>query len=215
MTADTARAVDRQELVARAFRLEWLTIGWMSVEAIVAIAAGFAAHSISLLAFGIDSVIELLSASVLIWRLRVELRHGEHFSEAAERLASRIGGALLLALAAYVVASAGWSLWQGHGEEFSLPGLIVTALAVPVMYFLAKAKLDLAGRLGSRALRVDAVESIACGYLSAIVVVGLLAQWLFGAWWIDSVTALALVYFLVTEGLEAWRGEECCDAGAP
>jgi Co/Zn/Cd efflux system component len=209
------RGVERRELVARAFRLEWLTIGWMSVEAVIATVSGLAAHSISLLAFGIDSVIELLSAFVLVWRHSVELRHGEEFSEAAERLASRIGGALLLALAAYVVASAGWSLWQRQGEEFSLPGLIVAALAVPMMYGLATAKLRLAGRLGSHALRADAVESIACGYLSAIVVVGLLAQWLFGAWWIDGVTALALVYFLVREGLETWRDEECCDAEAP
>jgi divalent metal cation (Fe/Co/Zn/Cd) transporter len=208
------RDVERRELVARAFRLEWLTIGWMSVEAVVATVSGIAAHSLSLVAFGVDSVIELLSAFVLVWRLGVELRHGEEFSEAAERLASRIGGALLLALAAYVVASAGWSLWQRRGAEFSLPGLIVAALAVPVMYVLATAKLHLAGRLGSRALRVDAVESIACGYLSAIIVVGLLAQWMFDAWWIDGVTALALVHVLVKEGREAWRGEACGDAEA-
>jgi divalent metal cation (Fe/Co/Zn/Cd) transporter len=212
--ADRDREGERRELVARAFRLEWLTIGWMSVEAVVATVSGLAAHSLSLVAFGIDSVIELLSAFVLIWRLSVELRHGEEFSEAAERMASRIGGALLLLLAVYVAVSAGWSLWQHHGEEFSLPGLLVAALAVPVMYFLATAKLRLAARLGSRALRADAAESIACGYLSVIIVIGLLAQWLFGAWWIDGVTALALVYFLVKEGREAWRGEECCDAEA-
>jgi divalent metal cation (Fe/Co/Zn/Cd) transporter len=212
---DPERDVERRALVARAFRLEWLTIGWMAVEAVVAIVSGVAAHSLSLVAFGIDSVIELISAVILLWRLGVELRRGEEFSEAAERLASRIGGALLLALAAYVIASASWSLWQGQGEEFSLPGLIVAALAVPVMYVLARAKLRLADRLGSRALRVDAVESIACGYLSAVIVVGLVAQWLLGAWWIDGVTALALVYFLVKEGREAWQGEDCCDVEPP
>jgi divalent metal cation (Fe/Co/Zn/Cd) transporter len=213
--ADPERDLERRELVARAFRLEWLTIAWMAVEAVVAIVSGMAAHSLSLVAFGIDSVIELISAVVLLWRLGVELRRGEEFSEAAERMASRIGGALLLALAAYVVVSAGWSLWQGQGEEFSLPGLIVAVLAVPVMYVLARAKLRLADRLGSRALRVDAVESIACGYLSAVIVVGLVAQWLLGAWWIDGVTALALVYFLVKEGREAWQGEDCCDTEPP
>jgi divalent metal cation (Fe/Co/Zn/Cd) transporter len=203
---------ERRALVAQAFRLEWLTVGWLAVEALVATISGMAAHSLSLLAFGIDSVIELLSAFVLLWRLSVELRHGEKFAETAERKASRIGGALLLALAVYVVVGAGWSLWQRQGEAFSLPGLIVAALAVPVMYVLAGAKLRLANRLGSRALRVDAVESIACLYLSAVIVVGLLAQWLLGAWWIDGVTALALVWFLVKEGREAWRGEDCCDA---
>ncbi len=122
---------------------------------------------------------------------------------------------MLFALAAYVVASAGWSLWQGQGEEFSLAGLIVTVIAIPAMYLLARAKLRLADQLGSRALRVDAIESAACGYLSAVIVVGLLAQWVFGAWWIDGVTSLTLVYFLVKEGLEGWRGEDCCDVARP
>lgn len=213
--AGSFRDADRRDLVAQAFRLEWLTVGWLAVEAIIAVAAGTAAHSLSLVAFGIDSVIELISAFVLLWRLRVELRQGEEFSETAERLASRIGGALLFALAAYVVVSAGWSLWQRQGEAFSLPGLIVAALAVPVMYFIARAKLRLADRLGSRALRVDAVESIACAYLSAVVVLGLLGQFLLGAWWIDGVTALALVWFLLKEAREAWQGEDCCDAEMP
>jgi divalent metal cation (Fe/Co/Zn/Cd) transporter len=213
--ADPDRHGSRRDLVARAIRLEWLTVGWLAVEAVVATASGISANSLSLLAFGIDSIIELISAFVLLWRLGVELRHGEDFSETAERLASRIGGALLLALAAYVVVGAGWSLWHREGEEFSLSGLIVAALAVPVMYVLARTKLCLADRLGSRALRVDAVESIACSYLSMVVVVGLVAQFVFAAWWIDGVTALALVYFLVKEGREAWQGDECCGPEAP
>jgi divalent metal cation (Fe/Co/Zn/Cd) transporter len=203
----------RADLIAQAIRLETLTVCWLAVEAIVAVVSGITAHSLSLVAFGIDSVIELISAFVLLWRLDLERRHGAALSEAAERLASRIGGALLLALAAYVVASAGWSLWQGRGEEFSLPGLTVAVLTIPVMYALARAKLRLAERLGSQALRLDAVESIACLYLSAILIVGLGAQFLVGAWWIDGVTALALVWFLVKEGREAWHGEECCEAG--
>lgn len=215
MAERPSSAAERSDLVGQAIRLEALTVFWLTVEAVVTVVSGVAAHSLSLIAFGIDSVIELISAIVLLWRLSVERRHGEAFSEAAERLASRIGGALLLALAAYVVASAGWSLWQRQGEEFSLPGLIVAILTMPVMYGLARAKLRLADRLGSRALRVDAVESIACLYLSVVIVVGLVAQYLFGAWWIDGVTALALVYFLVKEGREAWQGEECCEAETP
>jgi divalent metal cation (Fe/Co/Zn/Cd) transporter len=215
MAERPSSAAERSDLVGQAIRLEALTVFWLTVEAVVTVVSGVAAHSLSLIAFGIDRVIELISAIVLLWRLSVERRHGEAFSEAAERLASRIGGALLLALTAYVVASAGWSLWQRQGEEFSLPGLIVAILTMPVMYGLARAKLRLADRLGSRALRVDAVESIACLYLSVVIVVGLVAQYLFGAWWIDGVTALALVYFLVKEGREAWQGEECCEAETP
>jgi len=203
-------ALDRRALIGQAFRLEWATLGWMTIEAAVAIGAGIAAGSLSLLAFGLDSGIELISACVLIWRLSVELRHGQAFSESAERLASKIGGALLFALAAYVVASAAWSLWTGQGQQFSIPGLAVTAAAMPVMYVLAKRKLKVAEAIGSRALRADAVESITCGYLAAVVVIGLVAELLTGFWWVDAVTSLAIVWFLIKEGREAWAAEECC-----
>src|SRR5215831_15417284 len=103
---------ERLTLIREAFRLEWLTIGWMTAEAVVAITAGVAAGSLVLVAFGLDSVIELASAGVLMWRLSVELRHGQTFSERAERAASRIGGALLFLLAAYVTTAALWHLWQ-------------------------------------------------------------------------------------------------------
>jgi divalent metal cation (Fe/Co/Zn/Cd) transporter len=204
---DTGRAA----LVREAFRLEWFTIAWMTLEAVIAIASGIAAHSVSLTAFGIDSLIELASAGVLIWRLSVEVKHGRPFSEAAERTASRIGGGLLFALAAYVIVAAGWGLWHREGQAFSWPGVIVTLLAIPVMYLLAKRKLAVARHLDSRALRADAVEAITCGWLSFAVAFGLLAQLAIGAWWVDSVTSLAILWFLIKEGREAWAGEACCD----
>ena len=205
----SAAPAARADLIRRAFRLEWLTVGWMTIEAAVAIASGIAAGSITLIAFGIDSVIELISAGVLIWRLTVELRHGQVFSEHAERVASRIGGGLLFALAAYVVASAAWSLWTRHGETFSALGLAVTLAAIPIMSALARRKLAIAEALGSRAMRADAVESITCGWLSFVAALGLVAQFLVGAWWIDAVTSLAIVWFLVKEGREAWNQEAC------
>jgi divalent metal cation (Fe/Co/Zn/Cd) transporter len=206
----TSPDTQRPQLIRDAFRLEWLTIAWMVIEAVVALASGIAAGSLVLVAFGLDSVIELMSAGVLVWRLSVELRRGQSFSEDAERIASRIGGVLLFALAAYVVIAAGWNLWQQHGEEFSWPGLVVTLLAIPVMRYLAVRKLDIAGRLGSRALRADAMEAITCGWLSFVAVVSLAAQALFGFWWIDSAGSLAIVWLLVKEGREAWAGA-CCD----
>lgn len=180
----------------------------MAVEAVVAVACGIAAHSITLIAFGLDSVIELASAGVLIWRLSRELRFGREMSERVERIARRIAGGLLFALATYVVTAAGWNLWRGEGGAFSWPGLVVAVLAIPIMVMLARRKLALAEQLGSAALRADAVESVACLWLSVVVVVGLLAQRAFGAWWIDAVTSLAIVSFLVKEGREACRGEE-------
>jgi divalent metal cation (Fe/Co/Zn/Cd) transporter len=197
----------RQRLIREAFRLEWLSVGWMVVEAAVAIASGIAARSITLVAFGLDSVIELASAGVLIWRLSRELRFGREVSEAAERIARRIAGGLLFALSAYVVVAAGWSLWRGEGEAFSWPGLAVALLSIPIMAMLARRKLALAERLGSRALRADAAESVVCLWLSVVVVAGLVAQLAFGTWWIDAVTSLAIVWFLIKEGREAFDTE--------
>jgi divalent metal cation (Fe/Co/Zn/Cd) transporter len=209
---DTAagRSAARASLIRRAFALEGATIAWMLIEAGVAIGAGVAAGSILLLAFGLDSVIELISAGVLIWRLSVELRHGRAFSETAERRAARIAGALLFALAVYVVASAAWSLWTAHRPDASPLGLAVTILAIPLMYLLARRKIAVAEALGSRAMRADAVESITCGYLAAIVLVGLIADLLTGWRWVDPVASLGIVWFLIKEGREAWSGDSCC-----
>ena len=202
---------DRSVLVQEAFKIEYLTIAWMLIEAAVAIASAFKAGSLTLLAFGFDSLIELASASVLVWRLRVELHHGRSFAESAERRAARIGGALLFALALYVVVGAAWKLWTRQGAEFSLPGLVVSVLALPIMYVLSRRKLHLAEMLASRALRADAVESITCGWLSLVVVAALVAQLVIGVWWVDAVASLGIVWLLVREGREAWRGEECSD----
>ena len=202
----------RDKSIRAAFRLEYVTLGWMTMEAAVGIVAGVAAGSLALAAFGADSVIELASAGVLVWRLTVELRHGRRFAERTERLASRIGGVLLGLLALYVVIAAVAKLWVGTGAEFSWPGLVLAILAIPIMSWLARRKLQLADALGSRALRADAVESITCGWMALVVVAALLAQRLVGAWWIDPVASLGIVWFLVREAREAWGGEGCCEA---
>jgi len=202
---------ERTVLIRQAFRLEWLTVAWMVIEALVAIGSGGIAGSLTLTAFGLDSVIELISAGVLIWRLSEELRRGQEFSTHAERIASRSGGALLFLLAAYIVNGAAWSLWAHHGGEFSVPGLIVASMAMPIMYTLARGKLNVARQLGSRAMRADAIESMTCGWLSLVVVVGLVANLLLAAWWIDAVTSLGIVWFIIKEAREAWSGEDCCN----
>jgi divalent metal cation (Fe/Co/Zn/Cd) transporter len=209
-----AAELTRTRLVSRALWLETFTAAWMAIEAGVSIGFGILAGSLSLVAFGADSVIELSSAVVLLWRLRVELRQGAEFSEAIEKRAGKIAGALLFALAAYVIASAAYGLWRQEGQEFSAPGLIVTALAIPAMCLLARAKMTVADRIGSRALRADAVESIACAYLAAVVLVGLVAQLLLGGWWIDSIASLVIVVFLLKEGREAWGGDDAEDEAA-
>ena len=102
-----------------------------------------------------------------------------------------------------------WRLWTATGEEFSWPGFVLALVAIPAMRYLARRKLAIAEKIGSRALRADAMEAIACGWLSFVVVVTLALQWLIGAWWIDSVGSLAIIYFLVKEGREAFSDDEC------
>ena len=128
---------------------------WMLIEAAVTIGSGIAAHSLSLIAFGADSLIELASAAVLLWRLHVELRQGAEFPERVEHRVSQVGGALLFVLAAYIVVSSAYSLWMREAQEFSTPGLALALLAIPVVWLLARAKMRLADELGSRALRAD------------------------------------------------------------
>jgi divalent metal cation (Fe/Co/Zn/Cd) transporter len=171
----------RKELIRQALRLEWLTVAWMALEATVAVVSGISARRVSLIAFGLDSVIELASAGVLIWRLSSELKFGREIFVQAERTARYVAAGLLFSLAAYVAAAAGRSLWRGEAAAFSWPGLAVTVLAIPMMVFLAGRKLSLAESLGSGALRADAAESLACLWLSAAVVIGLIAQLAFGA----------------------------------
>jgi divalent metal cation (Fe/Co/Zn/Cd) transporter len=211
VASPSSAANNRAALIGQAFRLEYMTLAWMILETAVAIGSGIAASSLTLIAFGIDSLIELASACVLLWRLTVELRHGRVFAESAERTASRIGGAPLFALAAYVVVGAGWKLWTQQGAEFSLSGLAISVLAIPIMYFPSRRKLQVASALGSRALRADAVESITCGWLAFVVVGALVAQFFIDAWWVDPLASLGVVWFLIREGREAWEGEECCD----
>jgi divalent metal cation (Fe/Co/Zn/Cd) transporter len=116
---------------------------------------------------------------------------------------------LLFALAAYVTVTAVWHLCNGTGEEFSWPGFVVALVAIPAMRYLAQRKVAIAEKIGSRALRADAMEAVTCGWLSFVVVASLAAQWLIGAWWIDAVGSLAIVYLLVREDREAWSGDEC------
>ncbi len=205
-------------LIRRALQLEALSIGWMLVEALVSLAAGTAARSVLLVAFGADSVVELLSAAVLYWRLLREARAlpgDEARIESVERRASRIAGYLLYALALYVLLQAGFGLVRGQGAEASPWGLAVAVMAAFAMPPLARAKLRVAEQIGSRALRADAMETFTCGYLSWVLLAGLAANALLRWWWLDSAAALLLVPFLIREGREAVAGNGCgCGRGA-
>jgi divalent metal cation (Fe/Co/Zn/Cd) transporter len=180
----------------------------MVIEAGASIGAGVVAGSVLLLAFGVDSIIELISAGVLYHRLRKEA-DGTADAEAIEALehrAARIAGYLLYALVAYVVLLSAYGLLHRHTAETSPVGLAVALIAALGMPVLARAKIRVADRIGSNALRADAMETFTYGFLSWVLLAGLAANALLHWWWLDSVAALVLVPFLAKEGREAMAG---------
>jgi len=193
----------RAASIQRGRRLEYLTIGWNSLEAIIAVGAGVVAGSIALVGFGIDSVIEVSSGAILLWRLV----SGEH----RERLALKLVGVSFLALAAYVAFDAAKSLWLREPPDASHIGIAVAALSLVVMPLLARAKRKVAASLNSRAMKADSRQTDICAYLSAILLAGLGLNALFGWWWADPVAALVMIPIIAKEGVEALRGETCCD----
>ncbi|MCK6478626.1 MAG: cation transporter [Planctomycetes bacterium] len=183
------------------------------VEAVIALWSGERADSIALFGFGLDSVIEFSASGVVLWRYRVESAGGSvEAVEVAEKRAHRFIGGTFLALAAYVAANAGWTLWKAEAPQPSLPGILLATASLLVMPVLSVAKLRVASRLGSRLLRAEAKETLACSWLSLTLLLGLAANAWQGWWWADPVSAIAMVPWLVKEGLEGLRGEECaCD----
>jgi divalent metal cation (Fe/Co/Zn/Cd) transporter len=205
----------RSEDVQLALRLTYVTLGWMTAEGAASLLLGWASKSLLLEAFGIDSVIELFSAGILLWRLRVEAsgRADQARVEEVEHRASRLVGYSLYALVAYVVLNSGYGLFIAKritDTHESAWGILIGLIAKIGMPILAGFKLKVAARLNSRALRADAIEAITCGYLSIVLMVGLAATRILGWWWLDSVAALALIPFLIKEAGAAISGRECC-----
>jgi len=184
-------------------QLEYLTIGWNSLEAAVAVGAGLLAGSIALVGFGVDSVIESLSGAVLLWRLAAS-------GEDRERAALKIVGVSFLALAAYVAFDAAKSLLAHEPPDASYIGIALAVASLIVMPLLARAKRRVAATLNSRAMLADSRQTDICAYLSAILVAGLGLNALFGWWWADPVAGLVMVPIIAREGFAALRGETCC-----
>src|SRR5436190_4307660 len=204
----------RADAVRRALLLTYITLGWMTIEGAASLLLGWTSKSLLLEAFGIDSVIELFSAAVLLWRLRIEASGtatSEHVNF-VERRAARLIGHSLYALIAYVILNSGYGLFIAKritDTHESVWGILIGLVAKIGMPILAAYKLKVAAHLNSRALRADAIESITCGYLSIVLMIGLAATWLLGWWWLDSVAALALIPFLIREARAAITGESC------
>jgi len=194
---------DRNTL-RRIQQIQIITIAWMSVEAGVSLSAAWAARSPALLAFGGDSAIELLSATVVLWRFRTHLAHGN-----AERNASRIAAALLFALIAYVIVVSVMSLLGHNAPRTSYAGIVILIAAAAIMPWLAMEKRKLSTAAGSAALRADAAQSGLCAYLSLIALLGLAVNAVWHVSWADPVAALAITPLMLWEAKEAIRGKAC------
>ena len=192
------------ELLRHARRLEYFTIGWNMMEAVVAIGAGWFSRSIALVGFGVDSLIESLSGSVLLWRLSSSA-HGE----SREKIAFKLVGISFLILSVYVAFDAIKSLLAHEPPHTSFVGIGVSIVSLIVMPFLARAKRLSASSLQSRAMKADSRQTDICAYLSAILLGGLSLNALLGWWWADPAAALIMVPIIAREGFEGLCGEVC------
>lgn len=201
--------LDREALAQRGKRLEYFTVAWNTLEGIIAVIAGAWAGSISLVGFGFDSFIEVTSGAALLWRMSADA--DEHRRERIERAALKIVGGCFLVLAAYVSYEAASDLFRRSAPAHSLPGILLACVSLVAMPLLSRAKRKVARSLGSAAMRADARQTEFCTYLSAILLAGLLLNAAFGLWWADPAAALVMVPVIAKEGIDALRGDTCCD----
>lgn len=207
------QVITRETLARRGKRLEYFTIGWNTLEGLVAIASGLAAGSVSLVGFGIDSFIEVLSGSTLLWRMSVDSDTEQR--EKNERRALRIVGACFVALAVYVGYDALHDLITRDAPRPSTPGILLALASLIAMPILSRAKRKVGSGLESAAMHADARQTDFCAYLSFILIVGLLLNRLFGLWWADPLAGLVMVPIIAKEGYDGLRARACqsCQCG--
>jgi divalent metal cation (Fe/Co/Zn/Cd) transporter len=197
----------REDHIRRGLKLEYVTLGWNALEAVVAIGSGVIAGSIALVGFGLDSVIEMASGAALLWRLKADA--DEHRRARIERTALRIVGACFVALAIYVAVDAGKSLLMRERPQESVPGMLIAAASLIVMPLLARAKRRVASGIDSGAMQADSRQTDICAYLSAILLGGLALNAALGWWWADPLAGIVMVPIIAKEGMEALQGKTC------
>ncbi|MGW6447331.1 cation diffusion facilitator family transporter [Lentzea sp. NPDC055074] len=196
---------ERRPVLQRRVRmLVAATITYNVVEAVIALAAGTVAGSTALIGFGLDSVIEVASATAVAWQF------AGRDPEKRERAALKVIAVSFFALAAYVSVESVLSLVQGERAEHSTVGIVLAAVSLLVMPWLSYAQRRAGRELGSASAVADSKQTLLCTYLSAVLLVGLVVNSLFGWWWADPLAALVIAVVAVKEGREAWRGQHCC-----
>ncbi len=206
----SAVAADRTQLVRRGRRLEYFTVAYNCLEGLISIVAGLIAGSVSLLGFGLDSLIEVTSGAALLWRLRHDA--DEFRREHVEKLTLRIVGLCFLALAAYVAYESLESLIRHLAPERSILGIAIAGVSLVVMPLLARAKRQIASGISSAAMYADSRQTDFCTYLSAILLGGLLLNAVAGWWWADPVAGIIMVPIIAMEGIDGLRGKMCHDS---
>ncbi len=204
----------RPRILRRARRLEWLTVGWNAVEGVIAVMAAAAAGSVALFGFGIDSFVETLSGMVILWRIGAERRAAAAARiEKVEDVARRAVALSLGLLALYVAVDAGSALVSNDRPSTSVVGVTLLVLSLAVMKWLAKAKRATARALHSHAMEADAAQTDFCWKLSAVALVGLVANAVLGWWWADPVAALVLAGLIAIEARRTWKlgTAACCE----
>lgn len=202
---------ERHSLVRRGLWLNYATIAYNSIEAVVSLIAGFVSGSVALVGFGFDSIIEVAASAAAQWRLRADWNEARR--ERVEHVTMRIVGWCFVALAAYVVYDSVRSLWLREAPDRSVAGIVILSLSVVVMPLLARSKRRVAQALRSNALAGEAAQTSLCAYLAAIALAGIVLNAALGWWWADPVAALAMVPIIAREGLEGLRGDPCCEHG--
>jgi len=200
---------DRQTIAKRGTRLSYFTIAWNSLEGLIAVVAGTVAGSISLVGFGIDSFIEVISGATLLWRMTVDA--DVQSRERNERLSLRIVGICFFFLAVYVAYESCSDFIGRKAPGRSIAGIILACISLVVMPILSRAKKKVGYELRSAAMNADARQADFCVYLSAILLSGLLLNATLGWWWADPAAALIMVPIIAKEGLDGVRGKACCD----
>jgi divalent metal cation (Fe/Co/Zn/Cd) transporter len=204
-----AAAPNREAVARRGKNVEYFTIAWNSVEGLAAVVSGALAGSISLVGFGIDSFIEVISGLVLLWRMSVDA--DMHRRERNEQLSLRIVGGCFLALAVYVGYESVSNLVARKPPEHSVPGIVLACISLVVMPILSRAKKKVGSELGSIAMHADAKQTDFCIYLSAILLIGLVLNLALGWWWADPIAALVMVPIIAKEGIDGTRAKVCRD----
>ena len=193
-------------LARRAKWLSWASLGYMALEGGVAIVAGIVAGSVALIGFGLDSAIEGFASVVIVWRFT----GSRTLSHRAEERAQKLVAIQFFILAPYIAVESIRALVEGSHPETSIVGIALAASSLVVMPYLGRAKQRIGSRIGSSATASEGKQNLLCAYLAAALLVGLLGNTLFGAWWLDPVVGLLIAGLAVYEGRESWRGDACC-----